>query len=180
MRTELTIAVHHRALLGIGGKGASFSVGELVNLQSSDSERAANIVQSLHQLHSLPLQIVAGLYLLYVQLGWASMAGVALVILLIPVNRFLAVRIGSVSCQPGGFFCFFFLLVCSSTGNGDIEQFNPAPKPSFQLPTDQRKSNEVEGRKNSGKFLSYKQKLHRGSASALNADDDFPLLPSIL
>jgi ATP-binding cassette, subfamily C (CFTR/MRP), member 10 len=52
---------------------------------------------SFHQFWSLPVQIAIALYLLYGQLGLAFLAGLTFAILLIPLNRVLANKIGALS-----------------------------------------------------------------------------------
>ena len=66
---------------------------------SVDADRVVNLCLSLHELWSLPLQIAIALWLLYTQVQCAFLAGLALVLLLIPVNRALAVRIQAASIK---------------------------------------------------------------------------------
>lgn len=56
---------------------------------TSDADRAANLLLSTHELVSLPLQIAAALFLLYTQVRLAFVAGLALTVVLMPVNRVL-------------------------------------------------------------------------------------------
>ncbi|KAL6497352.1 ABC transporter C member 13 [Orobanche gracilis] len=51
---------------------------------SVDADRIVNICSSLHDMWSLPLQIGMALYLLYKQVKFAFVAGLATTILLIP------------------------------------------------------------------------------------------------
>ena len=71
----------------------------LQTLMSVDADRVVNLCLSLHELWSLPLQIAIALWLLYTQVQCAFLAGLALVLLLIPVNRALAVRIQAASIK---------------------------------------------------------------------------------
>ncbi|KAK1373190.1 ABC transporter C family member 13 [Heracleum sosnowskyi] len=57
---------------------------------SVDADRTANLCNSLHDMWSLPLQIGVALYLLYTQVKFAFVAGTAITILLIPVNKWIA------------------------------------------------------------------------------------------
>ncbi|CAI5535805.1 unnamed protein product [Closterium sp. Naga37s-1] len=77
----------------------SFEGGEVQTLMSVDADRLVNLVMSLHDLWGLPLQILVALLLLYWQVSYAFLAGLAVVLLLIPVNRWLAGRIGEASKQ---------------------------------------------------------------------------------
>lgn len=59
-----------------------------------DVDRAAGVVSSLHNLWSLPLQIVVAFALLYWQVKLAFLAGVVLILILLPLNTAVANRIG--------------------------------------------------------------------------------------
>ncbi|CAK9290745.1 unnamed protein product [Gordionus sp. m RMFG-2023] len=71
--------------------------GTVMNIISSDIDRVVNFFGSFHSFWSLPLQIIISLYLLYTQVGMTFLAGIALVIIMIPVNKWLATRIASYS-----------------------------------------------------------------------------------
>lgn len=71
-----------------------FSAGEIINFMSTDTDRIVNFCPSFHAFWSLPVQVAVTLYLLYNQIGIAFIAGVVFAILLIPINRFLANKIG--------------------------------------------------------------------------------------
>ena len=73
----------------------SFSEGDVTTLASVDVDRAANGLGAAHELWSQPLQVAVALFLLYSQVKLAFLAGVAVVVALIPLNRLLATRIGS-------------------------------------------------------------------------------------
>eukprot|EP00736_Rhodelphis_marinus_P010078 Rmarinus@m.20889 len=70
---------------------------DINNLVSTDVDRLQNLFPSAHECWSLPLQIIVALYLLFLQVHVAFLAGVFVVLLLIPVNRALAVKIGDLS-----------------------------------------------------------------------------------
>ncbi|XP_011404304.1 PREDICTED: multidrug resistance-associated protein 7-like isoform X1 [Amphimedon queenslandica] len=76
-----------------------YSTGQVVNHMSTDVDRIVNFCPSFHQFWSLPFQISVSLYLLYRQVGLAFIAGVVFCILLIPVNRWLAKKIGELSTK---------------------------------------------------------------------------------
>eukprot|EP01062_Namystynia_karyoxenos_P068259 TRINITY_DN6263_c1_g1_i1.p1 TRINITY_DN6263_c1_g1~~TRINITY_DN6263_c1_g1_i1.p1 ORF type:complete len:1471 (+),score=387.48 TRINITY_DN6263_c1_g1_i1:72-4415(+) len=76
---------------------AGFSSGEVVNVMSTDADRIAGFGAGFHQFWSMPFQIAVSLYLLYRQVGVAFLAGLAFAIVLIPINRELARRIGKLS-----------------------------------------------------------------------------------
>ena len=73
--------------------------GRVQTLMAVDTDKVLGIFQGAHELWSLPLQILVALYLLYIQVKSAFVAGLALVLLLIPFNRLLArgIQVASVA-----------------------------------------------------------------------------------
>ncbi|XP_076252825.1 ATP-binding cassette sub-family C member 10 isoform X2 [Rhynchophorus ferrugineus] len=76
-----------------------FSLGEIVNFMSTDTDRIVNACPSFHSLWNIPFQLGVTLYLLYIQVGPSFLAGVAFSIILIPVNRVIANKIGDLSAK---------------------------------------------------------------------------------
>ena len=66
------------------------TVGEIVNLMSVDAQRFMDLTTYLHVIWSGPFQISVALYFLWQTLGPSAFAGIAVMILLIPVNAFIA------------------------------------------------------------------------------------------
>ena len=66
------------------------TVGEIVNLMSVDAQRFMDIMTYLHIIWSGPLQTVLSLVFLYITLGPSIFAGLAVIILLVPVNALIA------------------------------------------------------------------------------------------
>lgn len=62
------------------------TAGEMVNLMSVDATRLANFATDLNMLWSVPFQIVVAIYFLTVSMGISVLAGVGILLLLIPVN----------------------------------------------------------------------------------------------
>lgn len=71
-----------------------FSSGEVINFMSTDTDRIVNFCPSFHAFWSLPAQVAITLYLLYLQIGVAFVAGLLFAIVLIPINRCIANKIG--------------------------------------------------------------------------------------
>jgi ATP-binding cassette subfamily C (CFTR/MRP) protein 1 len=67
-------------------------VGETVNLMSIDTQRIMDVILSLNLLWSSPLTIGLSIYSLWAYLGPSALAGLAVMILLIPVNAWLSAR----------------------------------------------------------------------------------------
>lgn len=68
------------------------TVGEIVNLMSVDAQRLQDITGYLWMLWSAPLQIGLALYLLYGTMGSAIFAGLAIMILMLPINAVIAIK----------------------------------------------------------------------------------------
>ncbi|KAB7504946.1 Multidrug resistance-associated protein 7 [Armadillidium nasatum] len=83
--------------LNLSSLYSEFTEGEIVNLMSTDTDRIINFCTSFHAFWSLPLQLIVTFYLLYVQIGSAFLAGVFIAVILIPLNRLIAVKIGELS-----------------------------------------------------------------------------------
>ncbi|EDV28182.1 uncharacterized protein TRIADDRAFT_21627 [Trichoplax adhaerens] len=99
IRTALVAVVYSKALSVNTASLSKFDTGEIVNLMSTDTDRIVNFCPSFHQFWSLPFQIAISLYLLYQQVGISFLAGVAFIILLIPINKWLAGKIGQLSTE---------------------------------------------------------------------------------
>nr|XP_040564251.1 ATP-binding cassette sub-family C member 10-like [Lepeophtheirus salmonis] len=74
-----------------------YSRGEIINFMSIDVDRVVNFAPSFHAFWSLPFQMVVTLYLLHQQVGVSSFVGVGFAILMIPINKVIATKIGSLS-----------------------------------------------------------------------------------
>lgn len=94
MRSGVVSAIYRKAL---EARGLQDARPEILNLMSTDTDRIVNSCISFHSFWSIPLQLFTTLYLLYVQLGAAFIAGVIFAATLIPINRWLAVKISKFS-----------------------------------------------------------------------------------
>lgn len=94
MRTSLVSAIYAK---GLEAKGLHEAKPEILNLMSTDTDRIVNSCISFHSFWSIPFQLFTTLYLLYVQLGVAFVSGVVFAVLLIPINRYIAQKIGKLS-----------------------------------------------------------------------------------
>ncbi|XP_033736231.1 multidrug resistance-associated protein 7-like isoform X2 [Pecten maximus] len=97
MRCAIITTIYRKALSVGSVSIAKFSTGEIVNFMSTDTDRMVNFCPSFHAMWSLPFQIGVSLYLLYLQVGLAFLAGLGFALLLIPINRWLANKIGELS-----------------------------------------------------------------------------------
>lgn len=91
MRVGVVNSIYRKAL---EARGVRESRPDMLNLMSTDADRIVNSCISFHFFWSIPFKLFTTLYLLYLQLGSAFLAGVIFAALLIPINRWLAKRIG--------------------------------------------------------------------------------------
>jgi len=68
------------------------TVGEIVNLMSVDAQRLQEIAGYLWMTWSSPVQICIAVYMLWDMLGVSVLAGIAVMILLIPINGIVATK----------------------------------------------------------------------------------------
>ncbi|XP_065338923.1 multidrug resistance-associated protein 1 isoform X7 [Cloeon dipterum] len=93
VRTALISTIYRKALRLSNSARKESTVGEIVNLMSVDAQRFMDLTAYLNMLWSAPLQIALSLYFLYQILGPSVFAGLAVMIILIPVNGYIANRI---------------------------------------------------------------------------------------
>lgn len=91
MRIGLVTAIYAKSL---DARQLRDARPDVLNLMSTDTDRIVNSCASFHSFWSIPVQLIVTLYLLYVQIGIAFLAGVVFAAALIPLNRWIAVRIG--------------------------------------------------------------------------------------
>ncbi|KAK7486632.1 hypothetical protein BaRGS_00022157, partial [Batillaria attramentaria] len=95
LRASLISAIFRKALTMNTQARRESPVGEVVNLMSVDTEHIQGMIRYLWTLWSSPLQICVSLYLLFNLLGAAMVAGLAVLILLIPVNGLVMSKLGA-------------------------------------------------------------------------------------
>lgn len=69
-----------------------YTIGETVNLMSVDAQKLMDVTNYIHLTWSTVLQIVLSIYFLWRELGPSVLAGVGVMVLLIPVNAVLATK----------------------------------------------------------------------------------------
>lgn len=93
VRTSIISLVYSKSLKITEKEKLRFGVGQITNIMSVDTSQAMNGVVSFHEFWSLPVQITVALILLYRQVGVALVAGVGIIVLLIPINMLLTKKI---------------------------------------------------------------------------------------
>uniref|UniRef100_A0A8B9RF96 ABC-type glutathione-S-conjugate transporter n=1 Tax=Astyanax mexicanus TaxID=7994 RepID=A0A8B9RF96_ASTMX len=92
LRTAIIGAIYRKSLVITNEAKRSSTVGEVVNLMSVDAQRFMDLTTFLNMLWSAPLQIILALFFLWQTLGPSVLAGVAVMILLIPFNAVIAMK----------------------------------------------------------------------------------------
>uniref|UniRef100_A0A1B0D0A2 ABC-type glutathione-S-conjugate transporter n=1 Tax=Phlebotomus papatasi TaxID=29031 RepID=A0A1B0D0A2_PHLPP len=93
IRSALISAIYRKALRVSSSAKKDSTVGEIVNLMAVDAHRFFELVSYLHLLWSGPLIMALALYFLYDLLGAAIFAGLAVMILMIPFNAWIAIKL---------------------------------------------------------------------------------------
>lgn len=101
-------------------------MGETVNLMSVDAQRFMDLTNFVHQLWSSPLQIALSIAFLWAELGPAVLAGLGVMVLLIPVNAVLATKARAIQVSGQA--------ACSPVSLGPLPAPAPAPAPA-PIPT---------------------------------------------
>lgn len=76
-------------------------MGETVNLMSADAQRFMDMANFVHQLWSSPFQIILSIFFLWEELGPSVLAGIAVMVLLIPINALLVAKSKTVQVSGG-------------------------------------------------------------------------------
>ncbi|NXJ08863.1 MRP3 protein, partial [Odontophorus gujanensis] len=92
LRTGITGVIYRKSLVITNSAKRSSTVGEIVNLMSVDAQRFMDLMMFLNMLWSAPLQTCLALYFLWQALGPSVLAGVAVMVLLIPFNSAVAIK----------------------------------------------------------------------------------------
>ncbi|XP_044275914.1 ATP-binding cassette sub-family C member 3 isoform X1 [Varanus komodoensis] len=92
LRTGIVGMIYRKSLVITNTAKRSSTVGEIVNLMSVDAQRFMDLTTFLNMLWSAPLQICLALYFLWQALGPSVLAGVAVMVLLIPFNAVIAMK----------------------------------------------------------------------------------------
>lgn len=93
IRTALISTIYRKSLKISNSARKITTVGEIVNLMAVDAQKFIELTAFLNMLWSAPLQIILSLYFLWYELGPSVLAGLAVMIILIPVNGYIANRV---------------------------------------------------------------------------------------
>ncbi|XP_069971268.1 multidrug resistance-associated protein 1 [Penaeus vannamei] len=93
IRSAIMTAVYRKALSLSGTARRESSVGEIVNLMAVDAQILGRIFSPICFVVTFPVIIVASISFLWQELGASVLAGVAVLVLLVPLTSFLANRV---------------------------------------------------------------------------------------
>ena len=89
IRTSIISSIYRKSL-GLSNSAKKVSTtGEIINLMAVDASRFLELFQFINYL-SAPVQIAITLWLLYYELGISVFAGVGVMVVLIPINSYIA------------------------------------------------------------------------------------------
>lgn len=86
----LISAIYKKALKLSNEGRASKTTGDIVNYMAVDAQRLQDLTQFAQQLWSAPFQIIICMLSLYQLVGWSMLAGIGVMIIMIPVNGMIA------------------------------------------------------------------------------------------
>lgn len=92
VRTAIMASVYKKALVVSNETRKESTVGETVNLISADAQRFNDVTNFIHLLWSCPLQIALAIVFLWMELGPSVLAGLAVMVLMVPINALLATK----------------------------------------------------------------------------------------
>lgn len=90
VRTALIDAIYRKALVVSNATRKESTVGEIVNLMAVDAQRFMDLTLYINMIWSAPLQIGLSIYFLWNILGPSVMAGLGVMIVMIPINGWIA------------------------------------------------------------------------------------------
>lgn len=86
----LTSSIYKKALKLSNEGRSSKTTGDIVNYMAVDAQRLQDLTQFAQQLWSAPFQIVICMASLYQLVGWSMLAGIGVMIIMIPINGMIA------------------------------------------------------------------------------------------
>lgn len=93
IRAALVNAIYRKSLKLSSSARRGTTHGELVNLMSVDAQLFYDLIPYLHTIVSGPLVLIIFMYFLYDVLGVSAFAGLAALIVLVPINGFIASKL---------------------------------------------------------------------------------------
>jgi hypothetical protein len=93
-RTAVVTAVYRKALVLAAAERQARTLGEITNLMSIDAQKLQDLTNYLHAIWYSFVQIALAIFFLWKQLGPSCLGGVAVIVIMIPVTKQVAMKMG--------------------------------------------------------------------------------------
>nr|XP_048724560.1 multidrug resistance-associated protein 1-like isoform X2 [Caretta caretta] len=93
IKTAAVGLIYRKALSIANSSRRKYTTGDIVNLMSADAQQLMELTVNLNLLWSAPFQILMAIVFLWQELGPSVLAGVAVLVLVIPINAFVAAKV---------------------------------------------------------------------------------------
>ncbi|XDG00923.1 hypothetical protein ABKA04_000538 [Annulohypoxylon sp. FPYF3050] len=90
IKSGLASAIYKKSLKLSNEGRSTKTTGDIVNYMAVDAQRLQDLTQFAQQLWSAPFQITLCMISLYQLVGWSMLSGIAVMIIMIPINGFIA------------------------------------------------------------------------------------------
>ncbi|CAJ2506229.1 Uu.00g003590.m01.CDS01 [Anthostomella pinea] len=90
IKSGLASAIYKKSLKLSNEGRATKTTGDIVNYMAVDAQRLQDLTQFAQQLWSAPFQITICMISLYQLVGWSMLSGVGVMLVMIPINGFIA------------------------------------------------------------------------------------------
>ena len=91
VRATLTAAIYQN-VLDNAPSDRRYTSGQIVNIMSIDTHKVYDYIRFANLFVICPIQIIIGMYLLWNHLEYGSLAGLVVLLLLLPFNTFIGAR----------------------------------------------------------------------------------------
>ncbi|XP_009954805.1 PREDICTED: multidrug resistance-associated protein 1-like, partial [Leptosomus discolor] len=93
IKTAVVGLIYKKALTLANSSRRNYTTGEIVNLMSADAQQLMELAVNINLLWSAPFQVIMAVIFLWKELGPSVLAGVALLLLVIPINALIAAKV---------------------------------------------------------------------------------------
>ncbi|KAI1359531.1 metal resistance protein YCF1 [Xylaria arbuscula] len=90
IKSGLTSAIYKKSLKLSNEGRSSKTTGDIVNYMAVDAQRLQDLTQFAQQVWSAPFQIIICMISLYQLVGWSMLSGIGVMLIMIPINGFIA------------------------------------------------------------------------------------------
>ncbi|KAM6146342.1 multidrug resistance-associated protein 1-like [Phoenicopterus ruber ruber] len=93
IKTAVVGLIYKKALTLANSSRQNYGTGKIVNLMSADAQQLMELTVNINLLWSAPFQIIMAVFFLWKELGPSVLAGVAVLLLVIPINALVAAKV---------------------------------------------------------------------------------------